>query len=276
MASNNTAARRTPRWLNRSSVMLVLAAILVLTAVVILVHYWGNVFGRPKISTVAFFQISNTVGQDFSKPVSANNPPDPASPKDTSTYEFAGTGGKLLITMYPNDPAVHPILTFVPMRRPVRPPQWVQQLDKISNPARRALTMAAQRGPWAMQMWLRRAGADNAQRQAATTAWQTYQAALTILQQEQKAGTFAPGHLQAVLHELKKFSQVKGSVFKSDHKQHLAQAVFAAGRSYLRQVRQAQNKAREQYVDSVYASLTDKQRTSIGDAVTTFLARFGG
>ncbi len=276
MASNNTETRKTPAWLNRSNLMLLLAAILVLAAVLILTRDWGNLFGRPKITTVAFFQVSKTVGLDFSRPVSADNPPDPASPKDTSTYEFAGASGKLLITMYPNNAAVHPLLTFVPVRQPVRPPMWVQRLENISNPARRALTMAAQRGPWAMQMWLRRAGANKAQQQAAHTAWQSYQAALTILQQEQEAGSFAPGHLQAVLHALEKFNQDKGNVFKNTHKQNLAQAVFAAGQSYLRQLRAARNKAREHYIDTVYSSLTDSQRTALSAAITQFLKRFGG
>ena len=276
MAPNNTAARKRPGWLNRSNLMLLLAAILVLTAVVILVRHWGSLFGRPKISTVAFFQISNTVGQDFSKPVSANNPPDPASPRDTSTYEFAASDGKLLITMHPNNPAIQPMLTFVPMRHPVRPPMWVQQLEKISDPARRALTMAARRGPWAMQMWLRRAGADKAQQLTAHTAWESYQAALTILQQEQEAGSFAPGHLHAVLYALKNFNQAKGNVFKNSHKQDLAQAVFAAGQSYLRQLRAARNKAREHYIDKVYALLNDQQKNAIGIAINRFLKRFGG
>ena len=276
MVSNNAEARKTPGWLNRSNLMLLLAAVLALAAVVILARHWGNLFGRPKITTVAFFQVSNTVGLDFSKPVSADNPPDPASPKDTSTYEFAGASGKLLITMHPNNPAIRPLLTFVPVRHPVRPPVWVKQLEKISDPARRALTMAARRGPWAMQMWLRRAGADKAQGQAAHTAWQNYQAALTILQQEQEAGSFAPGHLHAVLQALKKFNQAKGNVFKDAHKQDLARAVFAAGQSYLRQLRAARNKAQEHYVDKVYSSLTEAQKTTMGDAITRFLKRFGG
>ncbi len=276
MTSDNTTARKTVRRLNRSNLMLLLAVILVLAAVLILVRHWDNLFGRPKITTVAFFQLSNTVGQDFSKPVSANNPPDPASPRDTSTYEFAATGGKLLITMHPNNPAIQPMLTFVPMRHPVRPPIWVQQLETISDPARRALTLAARRGPWAMKMWLRHAGADETQQQAAHTAWKSYQAALTILRQEQEAGSFAPGHLHAVLHALKKFNQAQGNVFKNSHKQDLAQAVFAAGQSYLRQLRAARNKAQEHYINSVYSSLTDQQRTAIGAAITKFLARFGG
>lgn len=226
----------------------------------------------PPDANVTAWVEDHSVAVDSRKPLSAENPLDPR--RSHVTTIFANHDGRLEVTEYPAELNLKPLVKFRPDGRREAyntfKSQW-DKVEKISDPARRAIAFAAYlAADGRPQNLLYRAGLDRDQLTKARDYYKVMNDAVVLLDEDVKQGNVEATLQDKLIAALAAYREYEGDVTHDPKKAALAAKVMSVGMQFSSKLQEKRAEAIDRYVEQTYTLLNDEQRKNIASVGEVF------